>query len=31
MIPFAIGIVIGILLAVTFIAVIRMKEDEDDK
>ena len=30
MVPFVIGVVIGILLTVTFIAVLRMKEDEEE-
>ena len=30
MIPFVIGVVIGILLTIAFIAVIRMKEEEED-
>jgi len=30
MVPFVIGVVIGILLTITFIAVIRMKEEDDD-
>ena len=31
MIPFVIGVVIGVLLTIAFLAVVRMKEEERDQ